>query len=247
MASNYQNSAGTDLDNLFYIDNKNAGAIGFQIPDGQDLGNRYSAASTLGYALGYQNSAGTDIGFLRGKLVAPSNPSISLTRPKYDRNGGYSYEDYEETTDSEGSVTGGHWVTKSVTGARIYFNLAITANTPIETIKVDYRITQSYVRSDGKNYWKFYDNHDLVAMTGTGSYPNNADGAFNDGYAGVFKTLNYSNINSNAWNHNFGLVCIPYGWYHCYFGLRCDCVLTNAAGSTTAFSNVYAVYFDQMT
>ena len=249
MASNYKNSAGTDLDNLFYIDNRNSGALGFRISDGTDLGNRYTSMSTLGYSLGFLNSAGTDIGYLRGKLLPPASASnsVSLTRPRYDRNGGYTYEDTYEITDSEGNHIGWDTRTETVTGARIYFNLNISSNTTISDIRVQYRITSSYVRFDGTNYYKFYDNHNLVAMTGS-TYPSRGsyDGTFWDGYAGVFKTLDYNGVNTSNWSHNFGLVCIPYGWYHCNFVLRCDCTLTNPAGSTTVNSNTYHVNFDQM-
>lgn len=71
MSVNYFNSAGTDLDNLFYTNNGNAGAVGFIEASGQDLGNRYTNASTLGYAVGLVNSAGTDLGYLRGSGVPP--------------------------------------------------------------------------------------------------------------------------------------------------------------------------------
>lgn len=69
MSVNFFNSAGTDLDNLFYVNNPNAGGIGFINASGQDLGNRYTNASTLGYAVGFRNSAGTDLGYLRGNGV----------------------------------------------------------------------------------------------------------------------------------------------------------------------------------
>ena len=72
MSVNYFNSAGTDLDNLFYTNNGNAGAVGFIEASGQDLGNRYTSASTLGYAVGLVNSAGTDLGYLRGNYAAAS-------------------------------------------------------------------------------------------------------------------------------------------------------------------------------
>lgn len=71
MSVNYFNSAGTDLDNLFYTNNGNAGAVGFIEASGQDLGNRYTNASTLGYAVGLVDSAGTDLGYLRGSAVPP--------------------------------------------------------------------------------------------------------------------------------------------------------------------------------
>lgn len=74
MASGYVNSAGTDLDNLFYTNNGNAGAVGYVTSSNQDLGNRYTNANTLGYSVGYQNSAGTDLGNLRGNF----NPSTQL-------------------------------------------------------------------------------------------------------------------------------------------------------------------------
>lgn len=68
MASNYRNSAGTDLDVVFGVCSSNLGAIGFKIADGVDLGNRYGIGS-LGYNVGYKNSAGTDLGYLRGIAV----------------------------------------------------------------------------------------------------------------------------------------------------------------------------------
>lgn len=79
MTCGFQNSAGTDLDNLFYTDNGNAGAVGFQISTGQDLGNRYTNANTLGYAVGFQNSAGTDLGYLRGNAGTPVFSAYNAT------------------------------------------------------------------------------------------------------------------------------------------------------------------------
>jgi hypothetical protein len=77
MTSGFKNSAGTDLDSLFLVNNQNAGAIGFKISDGTDLGNRYSNATTkLNQTIGFKNSAGTDIGYLRSK-VAPGPPTYS--------------------------------------------------------------------------------------------------------------------------------------------------------------------------
>lgn len=64
MTCGYRNSAGTDLDSLFLVNNSNAGALGFITGGGQDLGNRFATGS-LGYNVGYKNSAGTDIGYLR--------------------------------------------------------------------------------------------------------------------------------------------------------------------------------------
>ena len=76
MTANYKNSAGTDLDNLFYTNNGNAGPVGYLVANGQDLGNRYVSGS-LGYNVGYKNAAGTDLGFIRGNLVAPTATATS--------------------------------------------------------------------------------------------------------------------------------------------------------------------------
>lgn len=85
--SNYQNSAGTDLDNLFYTSNSNAGSLGYLDTNSVDLGNKYTNANTLGYATGYQNNSGTDIGYSRGNFN-PSGSGLRLVVP-----GGYAFND----------------------------------------------------------------------------------------------------------------------------------------------------------
>lgn len=82
MACKYLNSAGTDLDNLFLVDNSQGGGIGYLISTNVDLGNRFSNKSTLGYSIGYKNSAGTDVGYLRGKL---NKPTITLISNNHNR------------------------------------------------------------------------------------------------------------------------------------------------------------------
>lgn len=79
MTCGFMNSAGTDLDSLFLINNSNGGALGFQCSNGQDLGNRFSASSKLNYAVGFQNSAGTDIGYLRGAGSTPVFTAYNAT------------------------------------------------------------------------------------------------------------------------------------------------------------------------
>jgi hypothetical protein len=79
MASGFKNSAGTDLDSLFLTNNSNAGAIGFKVSGGQDLGNRYSNATPkLGQTTGYKNSAGTDLGNLRSNKKPTSSGSVTV-------------------------------------------------------------------------------------------------------------------------------------------------------------------------
>lgn len=80
MTCGYQNSAGTDLDNIFAVTNSNAGALGFQCSNDQDLGNRYPSGS-LGYSVGFQNSAGTDIGYLRCKTTTTSVTIPFVSQP----------------------------------------------------------------------------------------------------------------------------------------------------------------------
>ena len=81
MASNFKNSAGTDLDSLFLVNNQNAGAIGFTMSDGTDLGNRYSNASTkLNQTIGYKNNAGTDLGYLRSNKTPASSGNITISK-----------------------------------------------------------------------------------------------------------------------------------------------------------------------
>lgn len=68
MTCGFRNAAGTDLENLFYSEYANPGALGFKKSDGYDLGNQFTNKTTLGYAVGYKNSAGTDMGYLRGAV-----------------------------------------------------------------------------------------------------------------------------------------------------------------------------------
>lgn len=112
MASNFLNSEGTDLDDVFYVNNSNAGALGFLMYNGQDLGNRYSSASTLGYNVGYKNSAGTDIGYLRGN-IPPITAVMKL----------YPYIRYLP-------VNGSSWVIYPLSGT-------ITGGIPPYTVKFD--------------------------------------------------------------------------------------------------------------
>ncbi len=112
MSVNFFNSAGTDLDNLFYTNNGNAGAVGFIEASGQDLGNRYTNASTLGYAVGLVNSAGTDLGYLRGNYAAAS------MQDRYDNLTTY----YNEET---GTADGfGTWYSREAYG---FLNVGCTA------------------------------------------------------------------------------------------------------------------------
>lgn len=77
MTCGYRTFNGSDLDNHFWSNYSNAGALGLRQADGWDLGNKYTAVTNLGYSLGYRNAAGTDIGYLRGKVASPA--SVGMT------------------------------------------------------------------------------------------------------------------------------------------------------------------------
>ena len=126
MASGFLNSAGTDLDSLFYTDNGNAGAIGFRVSGGQDLGDRYTDASTLGYNVGYKNSAGTDLGYLRGKLVKPSITVNVSTDKTVKKTSGYD------------SASESYWYTTTVTAT---INISVVDNNSFPMSKVTVAVT----------------------------------------------------------------------------------------------------------
>lgn len=106
MTCGFRTSAGTDLDDLFYSDYKNPGALGFKQSDGWDLGNKYTDAAALGYSVGYKASSGTDIGYLRGSMFIPSiRPEATvaeatelyrttINEPHIDNAGGENDSDY---------------------------------------------------------------------------------------------------------------------------------------------------------
>lgn len=120
MTSGYFNSAGTDLDNLFYTNNGNAGAVGFVEASGQDLGNRYTTASTLGYAVGLVNSAGTDLGYLRGSAVPPGVNSYWANIGQLYVNNNYRVDNFTQD-DSQNYIDTGHFRRLSA-----YINAGIT-------------------------------------------------------------------------------------------------------------------------
>lgn len=144
MTSGYQNSAGTDLDNIFLADNSNGGAINMQISTGQDLGNRYNNGSTLGYAVGFQNSAGTDLGNLRGNYQPGSWWGRWDTQHLYS-NTNFSFDESTQD-DSQGYVDSVHtrsvygWFNSgiNVTGANATWGLAVRVISGRQAIDVNW-------------------------------------------------------------------------------------------------------------
>lgn len=128
MTSNFLNSAGTDLDDVFYVNNSNAGALGFQLSNGQDLGNRYPSGS-LGYNVGYKNSAGTDIGYLRCKLVAPT-ASINVSTSNVNL---YNSDSYGYWYESSGHNSYSQYIVKTGRGT-LTCNISSTNGMPINSV-----------------------------------------------------------------------------------------------------------------
>lgn len=152
MTCGFQNSAGTDLDNIFAVTNSNAGALGFQCSNGQDLGNRYASGS-LGISVGFQNSAGTDIGFLRSNKVTKTVSIPIVSNFIWDPNPWFCMY---SSADANGGVTmsieGYTYLIfqSSVTGNGTYNNVYL-ANMNQETYKpIMSNISGTVVFS---NYW----------------------------------------------------------------------------------------------
>ena len=179
MASNYKNSAGTDLDSLFLVNNSNAGALGFKISDGTDLGNRYSNSSTLQQTIGYKNNAGTDIGYLRGKVSAVSSfstYSIGMYKEEnvcgHTTNNNVTYTDTCEDCDGNGENCRYydcpqhpyvHWrsyimkfnfaTDQPVTKAVLHVHMAPKYNTPAKRWIAAVRLGNAYVTPNTTTDW----------------------------------------------------------------------------------------------
>lgn len=69
MTSGFQTKEGTDLDNVFLVNNSGGQYFNLKVSTGQDLGQRYSTAFALNRDVGFQNTAGTDIGRICGNIV----------------------------------------------------------------------------------------------------------------------------------------------------------------------------------
>lgn len=151
MASNFFNSSGTDLDNLFQITNSNAGTLGYVCSNGEDLGNRYPTGS-LGTTIGYYSSAGTDIGYIRTKEVAPTG-TVSLTVSNYSKTTVGDHHSGREDSCSayQGVVSGCLNISiditngMPVTGIRYHLEMPVSAyiSPPVLSVNIDSTIRPS--------------------------------------------------------------------------------------------------------
>ena len=174
MASNFKNSAGTDLDSLFLVNNSNAGAIGFKMSDSTDLGNRYSNASTkLQQTIGYKNSAGTDIGYLRSNLSPTSSGSVTFDVYLGEVLEGEDYVYYKwlKLKNSPVTIDGVKFTIyddDSVTsrGRFLYRNIIIYASVKVSNVTLN-NISFSY--TDTYSSWFYYKSSSTTELS-TGTY-----------------------------------------------------------------------------
>ena len=220
MASGFLNSAGTDLDNLFSDTSSNAGALGFKVSNGQDLGNRYIAGS-IGTNVGYKNNAGTDIGFLRGKIVAPT-ATISLSRSNHiDRDASICLR-----TDSYGEVCEASSRDFSYTATT---TVNISNDQPVTNVQYIYQI--KCPTDTGRDCANIY----LDSLSGTLIYKSTSSAATNKWI--TFYTSNSVSLTESR-HFRFRFTCFGYeingnGQYD----VRVQVVVTNSAGSNTYTSS----------
>lgn len=222
MTANYRNSEGTDLDNLFYVNNSNAGAIGFKVSGGQDLGNRYASGS-LGYAVGYKNSAGTDLGYLRGSVVAPTaNVNISFSG---------SYVDRNEVIGSEQTE-----VTRTTTGT-IYANVKITNGAPFNVISWTLEARRTNARHDNI----------LIKCGWNGSTNYSDEYLIRQSYDRTnWCTIGSETVNKLSQSVMYYSKSQSLGITNEFWtsvDIRLKVTISNAAGSTTVYSNTVNIYY----
>lgn len=223
MASGFLDSAGTDLDSLFYTDNGNAGAIGFLTSGGQDLGNRYSAAATLGYNVGYKNSAGTDIGYLRGNLVAPTGTATPTVSSK---SVGY-YSSSSESCDSSGENCS--TITYYERYAKAVFKTVVASTNGMPITSVTYTIQMKVSEAERT--------HTIGVNTNSTTIPS---------ASGINKKLTTSWEDIKSWTTSSLTGNCAFNWEENYLRtkkggptlyVRVKAVIANAAGSNTIYTS----------
>ena len=219
MACGFRNSAGTDLDDLFYIDNSNGGAIGFQMSNGVDLGNRFTNKSTLGYNLGYKNPAGTDIGFLRGKLTPPTGGGIYFKKLQAK----HTTDKYQSGTDSEGRSDYRYsYYVSAVCEVGVNINVPVTSARLILT-------AYAYMGWSGSYSAGFWPNNSTLYSTSTNGY-----------YFGGNRTYYDGPISGNKFV--FSYVGNTGRFYHTNVEWTARIILSNAAGSSEYSAQLFLRY-----
>lgn len=225
MTCNFRNSSGTDLDNIFYVNNSYAGTIGYKCSNGQDLGNRYPSGS-LGYSIGYKNSSGTDIGYLRCKLTAPS-ATCSLRLD--------THSTYKSTDSYYGEGSGSVYC--SFYGHRLKFiaSYNVTNGQNVSSVQYSYELMSTH-----PNMMKYLISSsemppDLSTYAGNYScYINSVGGEWGDGKN--LPTDTYTSVLSNSTGIAY-INGLRDGFRDFYVKARVKCTLSNSVGSTTIYSN----------
>lgn len=247
MAVNYFNSSGTDLDNLFYVNNSNGGGVGYLTNNGQDLGNRYSNSSTLGTTIGYYNSAGTDLGYLRGKLEVPTiTANITKNNTQYS-----TYSD--SCTDPDCNFA----CQLNMPFYGIKLNITKTNTMPITSINLSIEATITNSTSStlslyvcGKYNTLTYKPSSLfrsdcsnvgcrcsVYVAKLTSSSNDTD--FLKKFSNNSSYISIGNISiGQVLNYNFTIGAISISDYKAYCSFRTKVTATNAVGSYSIYSNV---------
>lgn len=231
MTSYYYNSAGTDLDSIFYSDNSSVGALGYYNSSGTDLGNKYASGS-LGYGVGYYNSAGTDIGYLRGALVAISLKSYGMTASSISAGHSFTY-----SSDGES----GAYMSSGYNWFKGYITLSVALNTATS-------FTWQYVvgisGTDGCSstvYGTITDNSTSVPSSASTAYngirTGSKAGSWSEVVQVLSKSLSYTSVSSASRNIAFHLRNNAYTSTS-YFrapSLWVRIYLTNSLGSTSYY------------
>ena len=231
MSVNYYNSAGTDLDNLFYTNNGNAGAVGFAEASGQDLGNRYTNASTLGYSVGYVNSAGTDLGYLRGNAVKPtiSAAEVSIHGKHHTSSTGPQY-----TTSGEDTEITGYSPSHSGNGY-VYYKYNCSGTAPLYC-EIRMALTATNDPITGRIMFQYNSNADMrnwnqysVGNSGYETLAAWATGTYYTVYNGGCDTMPNCCV---AWKDDISYNGTRSSADHVYWGIYVAARCYNAAGST---------------
>ena len=229
MASNYLNSAGTDLDNVFHVDNSNAGALGFLTSDNQDLGNRYPAGS-LGVEVGYKTAAGTDIGYLRANIkpvegiitnsVSNYNPEDTDSTRCETADSSVTCHAYAESYATQ--ITGTLTISNNMTPTEIKWVLEGKSTSGTQDLHYGSGTTRLYVTAEA----------DCMGSSGCGNTYEHCSGASKRAGSSWIELTSITNTNLSA---TFQAQTL-----RAAFQVRIKAIVTNTAGTNTIIGPEHA-------
>lgn len=207
------------MDSLFYVDNSNAGSIGFLTSGGQDLGNRFATGS-LGYSVGYKNSAGTDLGYLRGQ------PPLGGTATFTKNNATYCTVT-SSRTDSEGNPV---YTTTYYVGA--VCTVGVNISVPVSSCKVTL-VCEGYMGWSG-SYAGYF------VAPGSTLYCGSTMPSTNTYFGGTRTYLSDYAISGTSLTFSFASYTGRF--YHTYTNWTATFELSNSSGSATYTANLNLQY-----